>query len=139
MASPGQASRSLTRSPAVRPRDPSPSKGVFGARREEVKQVEEEEERDSEGKGGGDGSDDDGDDDDGDDNDESSEEDGEGGEAEDDQERETSMLRKTWTSETSDTYYGAVRVGGKGRGGGAGEVYTYCCGDCVVMETTSGK
>ena len=49
------------------------------------------------------------------------------------------MLRKTWTSEASDTYYSAVRVGEKGARRGAAGGDTYYCGDCVVMETTSGK
>ncbi|CAN0162790.1 unnamed protein product [Pylaiella littoralis] len=49
--------------------------------------------------------------------------------------REVRMLRKTWKNEASETFYSAVGVGETGGGGGS---ETYSCGDCVMMETTSG-
>lgn len=64
----------------------------------------------------------------------------EGGDDDDDEDvedggREVRMLRKTWKNEASETFYSAVRVGETGGGGGS---ETYSCGDCVMMETTSG-
>eukprot|EP00752_Nemacystus_decipiens_P015924 g14231.t1 len=66
-------------------------------------------------------------------------EDDRGGDESSGDEREIAMLRKTWTSEASDTYYSAVRIGAKGGRKGAAGGDTYYCGDCVMMETTSGK
>eukprot|EP00903_Cladosiphon_okamuranus_P021157 g19433.t1 len=135
MASPGQASR---RSPA-RSREPSPGKGKSTARaRLEGEEDEEEQEEEANDEWDGEKEDEEEEEDssdestnDGDDNDDKE------GDDDSEEEREISMLRKTWTSEASDTYYSAVRVGGRGRKGGGGD--TYYCGDCVVMETTLGK